>query len=138
MPFTSVPQDNEIIKFPITGGGNTLVGTTEKRVGDLKEMLSSKVEPDNPEVIEEAGLAAGKYSGDYTVEQVSAIYAHLKENWHYLRDPRGFDYFKNASSSLKRGFNQFRKVYCNPCSSRSRYFLFAISFVIYATMNNEL
>lgn len=103
VPFTSIPQDNEIIKFPITGGGNTIVGTAEKRVEDLKKMLSSKVEPDNPEVIEEAGLAAGRYSGDYTIEQVSAIYAHLKENWHYLRDPRGFDYFKNASESLNLG-----------------------------------
>ncbi|MDD4653236.1 MAG: transglutaminase-like domain-containing protein [Methanothrix sp.] len=103
VPQTTTPPDSEILKFPITGGGNTPGGTTEKKVADLKETLSSKVEADNPAVVEEAGLAAGKYSGDYTIEQVSAIYNYLKENWHYLRDPRGIDYFKNASESLDLG-----------------------------------
>ena len=103
VPFALTPLDNETLAFPITGGGKTPLGTIEKKVADLKKTLSSKVEADDPVVIEEAGLAAGKYSGDYTIEQVSAIYDHLKENWHYLRDPRGVDYFKTASESLNLG-----------------------------------
>jgi hypothetical protein len=103
VPFALTPTDNESLVFPITGGGKTTLGTTEKKVADLKKILSSKVEVDEPVVIEEAGLAAGKYSGDYTIEQISGIYDHLKENWHYMRDPRGIDYFKNASESLNLG-----------------------------------
>jgi hypothetical protein len=103
VPFALTPTDNETLEFPITGGGKTTLGTIEKKVADLKKILSSKVEADEPVVIEEAGLAAGKYSGDYTIEQISGIYDHLKENWHYMRDPRGIDYFKNASESLNLG-----------------------------------
>ena len=103
VPSASVPSENETLKFPIVGGSNTPVGTNEKKVADLKKTLDIKVQADSPSVVEEVGLAAGKYSGDYTIEQVSAIYDHLKENWHYLRDPRGVDYFKNASESLDLG-----------------------------------
>jgi hypothetical protein len=103
VPSASVPSENETLKFPIVGGSNTPVGANEKKVADLKKTLDIKVQVDSPSVVEEVGLAAGKYSGDYTIEQVSAIYDHLKENWHYLRDPRGVDYFKNASESLDLG-----------------------------------
>jgi hypothetical protein len=103
VPSASVPSENETLKFPIVGGSNTPVGANEKKVADLKKTLDIKVQADSPSVVEEVGLAAGKYSGDYTIEQVSAIYDHLKENWHYLRDPRGVDYFKNASESLDLG-----------------------------------
>jgi hypothetical protein len=103
VPFTSTPHANDTLEFPITGGGDTPPRTTGKKADDLKKLLSSKVEADNPTVIREVGLAAGKYSGDYTIEQVSAIYDYLKENWHYLRDPRGVDYFRNATESLELG-----------------------------------
>jgi len=103
VPFSSTPQNDETLEFPVTGGGNSPSRTTEKKVEDLKNVLDSKVEPDNPAVIDEVGLAAGKYSGDRTIEQISAIYDYLKEGWHYLGDPRGLDYFKNASESLNLG-----------------------------------
>jgi len=50
----------------------------------VKKLLSSKVVVDNPAVIDENVSAAGMYSGDYTIEQVSAIYDYLNENWHYF------------------------------------------------------
>jgi hypothetical protein len=103
VPVALTPSDNETLEFPITGGGKTAFGTIEKKAVDLKNILNSKVEADEPVVIEEAGLAAGRYSGDYTIEQISGIYDHLKDNWHYMRDPRGIDYFKNASESLILG-----------------------------------
>ncbi|MCX6676420.1 MAG: transglutaminase-like domain-containing protein [Methanothrix sp.] len=103
VPFTFAPLNNETLEFPVVGGGNAPTRTTEKNIEDLKKMLNSKVEADNPAVIEEVGLAAGRYSGDYTIDQVGAIYDYLKENWHYMRDPRGVDYFKNASESLNLG-----------------------------------
>ncbi|MDD4650764.1 MAG: tetratricopeptide repeat protein [Methanothrix sp.] len=103
VPFTSTPQDNDTLRFPITGGSNTPVVSTEKKTEDLKKTLNSKVDAENDSVVDEARLAAGKYSGDYTIEQVSAIYDYVKENWHYFRDTRGVDYFSKASESLMLG-----------------------------------
>ncbi|MCX6678344.1 MAG: hypothetical protein NTU95_10455 [Methanothrix sp.] len=101
VPAISTPPDNQSLEFPAMGGGNISVGTTEKNVGELKRIVNSRVEPNN--VHEQAIGIAGKYSGDYTIEQVSAIYSDLKDDWHYVPDPRGMDYFSYANASLKVG-----------------------------------
>ena len=103
VPLMSMPADNKILEFPVTGGGNNSQGKTEKKVADLKKVLNSRVEPNNPIVHDEALLLSAKHPGDYTVEQVSAIYSYLKEKWHYVPDPRGIDYFNYANESLKVG-----------------------------------
>jgi len=107
-PVTRV-EDNDVLDFPITGGGNAPVGTIEKNVSDLKKRLDAAVEPDNPRVREEALVLALMYPGDLTVDQVCSIYSYLKngdgskDGWGYVRDPRGLDYFNYANASLKAG-----------------------------------
>ena len=103
VPLLSMPSDDEMIEFPITGGGSAPGGTTEKKVADLKKTLNCRVEPENPIVHKEALLLEAKHPGDYTIEQVSAIYSYLKENWRYVRDPRGMDYLNYANESLMVG-----------------------------------
>jgi hypothetical protein len=106
VPFISAPSDSEVLLFFITGGSSAPEGKVDKNVGELKSVLNSRIEPDNPVVRYEALLLAGKHTGDYTIEQVSAIYSYLKsgdearKGWSYVRDPRGLDYFSNASESL--------------------------------------
>lgn len=78
VPSVSIPKDDEILTFPVTGGGNTSGDQTEKKVVDLKKTLNSRVEPDNSVVHNEALVLAGKYLGDHTIEQICAIYSHLK------------------------------------------------------------
>ena len=85
------------------------MGTTKKRVIDLKIEFDQKVEPDNPRVNEEAVLIALKYPGDLTINQITSIYSYLKngddikKGWGYVRDPRGIDYLRYANASLKLG-----------------------------------
>jgi WD40 repeat protein len=109
VPLISAPSDSEVLEFPVTGGSDAPDGKVDKNVGELKSVLNSRIEPDNPAVRHEALLLAGKHPGDYTIEQVSAIYSYLKsgddakKGWSYVRDPRGVDYFNNASESLGAG-----------------------------------
>jgi hypothetical protein len=78
VPTVTQVADNDVLDFPITGGGNIPVGTIEKNVGDLKKTLDAAVEPDNPRVREEALVLALMYPGDLTVDQVCSIYSYLK------------------------------------------------------------
>jgi WD40 repeat protein len=109
VPQISEPKDSEVLAFPITGGSSIPEGTVDEKVGELKIILNARVEPDNRDIRHAALLLAGKHPGDYTIEQVDCIYSYLKggddatEGWSYVRDPRGVDYFANASESLNTG-----------------------------------
>ncbi len=109
VPTVTLVADNDVLNFPITGGGNIPVGTIEKNVSDLKKALDAAVEPDNPRVREEALVLALKYPGEKTIDQVCSIYSYLKngdeskKGWGYVSDPRGLDYFNYANASLKAG-----------------------------------
>ncbi len=109
VPTVIKPADNETLEFPVTGGGSTSEGTTEKKMSELKKMLNSKVEPDNQRVRKEALRLALKYPGDHTIDQICSIYGYLKsgddlkKGWGYVPDPRGLDYFSYANESLGAG-----------------------------------
>ncbi len=103
VPAVSTTRDDEILEFPVTGGGNAPESKTEKRVIDLKKIFDSRVEPDNPLVRDEAVGLVARYPGDYTIDQISSIYTYLKKDWHYVRDPRGVDYYMYANETLKVG-----------------------------------
>ena len=111
VPTIIQPEDNETLEFPVTGGGSTPEGTTEKKMGELKKILNSKVEPDNQRVRKEALGLALKYPGDHTIDQICSIYGYLKsgdgskKGWGYVPDPRGLDYFSYANESLDAGEN---------------------------------
>ena len=109
VPIVTQATNDEILAFPVTGGGNTPGGTTEKNVGGLKEVFNTRVEPDNSRVHEEALVLVSKFPGDLTINQISSIYSYLKKGegsikgWSYVRDPRGIDYFMYANQSLRIG-----------------------------------
>ncbi|MDD4651697.1 MAG: transglutaminase-like domain-containing protein [Methanothrix sp.] len=109
VPAVTQVADNEVLDFPITGGGNLPTGTTEKKVSELKTEFDARVEPENPRVNDEALVLALKYPGDLTIDQIAAIYGYLKngdeskKGWGYVRDPRGIDYLRYANATLKAG-----------------------------------
>ena len=84
-------------------------GENSKKVGELKESLSARTEPDNPVVHREAVVLGAKYSGDHTIDQIASIYEYLKNGddskrgWSYVPDPRGIDYFMYANETIKIG-----------------------------------
>lgn len=43
---------------------------------------------------------AAQYPGEYSIDQVCRIYEYLYKNWKYVSDPRGQEYFANASNSI--------------------------------------
>jgi len=109
VPNVTQAFDNETMAFPVTGGGNISEGKEDKNVGELKKVLNSRVEPDNPIIHREAVVLAAKYPGDHTIDQISSIYSYLKsgesskKGWSYVPDPRGIDYFMYANESLAIG-----------------------------------
>ena len=103
VPEVSTPRDDEILEFPVTGGGNAPDSKAEKKVIDLKNIFDARVEPANPIVRDEAVGLVARYPGDYTIDQISSIYSYLKKDWHYVRDPRGVDYYMYANETLKVG-----------------------------------
>ncbi|MCK9564661.1 MAG: transglutaminase-like domain-containing protein [Methanothrix sp.] len=109
VPLISAPSDDEILEFPLTGGGSTQEGMTSKRVGDLKQVLSARVEPENAAVRHEAVVIAANYPGDHSIDQICSIYDYLKngrntkKGWSYVPDPRGIDYFMYANETLAIG-----------------------------------
>jgi hypothetical protein len=109
VPAVTQIADNEVLDFPITGGGDAPTGTTEKRVIDLKTEFDTRVEPENSRVNKEAIVLALKYPGDLTIDQIAAIYGYLKygdesnKGWGYVRDPRGIDYLRYANETLEIG-----------------------------------
>jgi tetratricopeptide (TPR) repeat protein len=103
VPSISTPADNAIIEFPVVGGGSSPGGKIENNAGEYKKIFSARVEPDNSKVHGEALALVAKYPGDYTIDQICSIYEYLKKGWHYVRDPRGIDYFMYANESMAIG-----------------------------------
>jgi hypothetical protein len=109
VPLITSPSDSEILEIPITGGGSTSEGELEKKVGDLKDELNKKVEPNYVSIHENAAMQASKYPGDLRIDQICEIYYYLKygdgtkSGWKYVRDTRGIDSWNYANDSLKIG-----------------------------------
>jgi transglutaminase-like putative cysteine protease len=103
VPSVSTPSDNEVIAFPITGGGSTPEGEMEKNVGELKKAYDARVEPENKRVNMEAVVLAAGYPGERTIDQISSIYSYLKNGWSYVADTRGIDNFRYANETLEIG-----------------------------------
>jgi tetratricopeptide (TPR) repeat protein len=109
VPAIYSPSDSEVLEFPVAGGGSESTGTARKVVGELKETLTARVEPENAAVRHEAVVLAARYSGDHSIDQISSIYGYLKggagetRGWSYVPDPRGVDYFMYANETISIG-----------------------------------
>src|SRR5690606_2132053 len=47
---------------------------------------------------------AAKAQGPFHVEQVAAIWLHVRARFNYVNDPRGKEYFARASETIANGF----------------------------------
>jgi uncharacterized protein YciU (UPF0263 family) len=103
LPQITSPSDEAIIPFTNTGGGSGPDEKVNLQVGEVRKTLNNRVELKNETVHLEALRLAGKYSGDYTIAQVSSIFSDLKDDWHYVRDTRGIDNFNSATQSIYLG-----------------------------------
>ncbi len=69
----------------------------------LAQKISKAINPQNPITRDFAVILASKYPGEYSVEQICSIYHYLYQNWKYVNDPKGSDYFASASESIGNG-----------------------------------
>jgi len=109
VPSVTTPSDNDVIAFPVTGGGNAPESTTKKKVIELKRIFDQRVDINNSDVLNQGAMLAARYPGDLTADQVSSIYEYLKngdgvkKGWSYVRDRRGRDYYRYANESMNLG-----------------------------------
>ncbi|MCJ7442940.1 MAG: tetratricopeptide repeat protein [Methanotrichaceae archaeon] len=109
IPLAKTPSNNEVLEFPVTGGGNNSASTLRKKVDEINKTLNEKVEPNNAVIRGLALSLAAKCPGDQTIDQICEIYSFLKygnaslKGWSYVTDPRGIDYFNSASNSVMAG-----------------------------------
>jgi hypothetical protein len=98
------PNNSDSMEFPVMERS-----MAEEDVEELKHIFNSRVEPDNMRIRDVAIITAFKYSGNYSIEQVSAIYDYLKngdgskKGWGYLPDPRDRAYFNYANETVRLG-----------------------------------
>jgi hypothetical protein len=111
IPQAATPSNDEILEFPVAGGGSAPGEKTETKVDELNRTVNSKVEPEKDAVYRIAHQLAALHNGDFTIDQVDEIYSYLKYGnnsiraWSYSRDVRGVDKFNSASESLNYGNN---------------------------------
>ncbi len=58
----------------------------------------------NPITRNLAAHVASKAEGPFHVEQVAAIWLHVRAGFRYVNDPRGSEYFAHASETISNGF----------------------------------
>jgi hypothetical protein len=63
--------------------------------------ISSAIKPESKSVIKKAKAITENCPGDYSIQKVCAVFDYLFNNWNYMRDPGGKDYFEDASVCIK-------------------------------------
>ncbi len=107
LDHSSISEYNgsDIIMFTVADGpdGSGPTSKTIRTVDSIKEDFEKRVEVDNAIVVNEAAFLASEYPGDYSIEQICSIYNYIENNWIYVRDPRGEDYYRYANETLQLG-----------------------------------
>jgi WD40 repeat protein len=68
--------------------------------------IESRLDLGHPDVMRTAVTMARNYPGEFSVNQVSAVYRHLVEEkaWNYFNDPSFQEYYKYANQTLEDGY----------------------------------
>jgi tetratricopeptide (TPR) repeat protein len=109
VPIITHASDDDILEFPVTGGGNAPESTTKVKLRELKRIFDERVDTNNSDVLNKGAILAAKNPGDRTIDQVCSIYKYLKngedttKGWIYVGDRRGLDYYRYANESLNLG-----------------------------------
>lgn len=112
VPPVTTATGNVTLKVPVVGGGNNPQGITEKKVGDLRNLFDTRIEPDNSKVHELAINILGDHPGDYTIDQICEIFSYLvagdghKKGWSYIGPPRGINNFFYANQTIRQSENK--------------------------------
>ncbi|MDQ3035868.1 MAG: FHA domain-containing protein, partial [Myxococcota bacterium] len=65
--------------------------------------ISAAIDPNHPRTRNLAVRIAADDDGPFHVEQVARLWSHVRTNWHYVSDPRGGEYFAQASETIENG-----------------------------------
>jgi WD40 repeat protein len=79
--------------------------TSDAEPGHQAE-IESRLYLGHPDVMRTAVTMARDYPGEFSINQVSAIYRHLVEEktWNYFNDPSSQEYYKYANQTLEDGY----------------------------------
>ena len=67
--------------------------------------VASAIDSNNPITRDFAVSIAKRYPGEFNSDQIISIYKHIKRNWKYVNDPKGFEYFSPASRTIQLGLS---------------------------------
>jgi WD40 repeat protein len=70
---------------------------------DLTTVIEEKLDLGDPYVEQTAVTMARDYPGEFSINQVGAIYDSLVQGWNYLSDPSSKELYKNANLTLQDG-----------------------------------
>jgi WD40 repeat protein len=70
---------------------------------NLQALIESKLDLENPSVEQTAVNMARDYPGEFSINQVEAIYNSLVQGWSYFSDPKFKESYKSANQSLQDG-----------------------------------
>ncbi len=113
----TISQHNATDTVNFTTAGTTGAGSSsssKRALSDLQKTFDQKVEPRNAQVINYADEIVAESPGYQTIDQVCLIYEKMKFNWSITGDPRGDDYYRNASEILNLG-ERHRRVGAGDC-----------------------
>ncbi len=91
----------EEISIPITPYPATEEPESSYAPKPLFELTNTKVVARDQNVRAMAARAVREYPGKYNINQVCAIFDHVKNDVHYISDPRGEDYWTGPDETLK-------------------------------------
>jgi PKD repeat protein len=69
----------------------------------LRKIFEDRMDFDKPVVLDEATHLAQEFPGKHSIDQVCAIYDHLRSNWNYTSDPTHKEHFRYANQTINLG-----------------------------------
>ncbi|MBK8590640.1 MAG: FHA domain-containing protein [Sandaracinaceae bacterium] len=69
-----------------------------------RDRIVASMDSSNPIVRNAAARVAAGEQGSFSVEQVAAVWSHVRGQWRYVNDPQGSEYFAQASETIDNSF----------------------------------
>jgi len=68
---------------------------------ECAKAICNAMDYNNPIVRDVAVQLAKQFPGEFSIGQLCQIYDYMRGNWGYVNDPKGSEYFANASESIQ-------------------------------------
>lgn len=69
-----------------------------------RDRIVASMDSSNPIVRNAAARVAAGEQGSFSVEQVAAVWSHVRAHWRYVNDPQGSEYFAHASETIDNDY----------------------------------